>query len=74
MGMFEDYRFWGFIISNVITITCFLTIKLNDFRHLTKDVEKIFSKLDLLDNKFDKIDKTVAILETKTEQLEKSKK
>ena len=54
------------LINVLLTTGGFLLIKFNDFKHLTKDVEKLSKKVDFIDREVGHARQDIAILKEKT--------
>lgn len=67
--MFTDWKFYAFIVTNLLTISGVMLLKFNDFAHLTKSVKANAKKLDALDEKVDGINIEVAVLKEKTKVI-----
>ena len=77
MNIFQDWKFWLFIIAIIniiVTSVSFINIKFNDLKHLAIDVGKLFTKVDKIESKVNKIDKANAVQKQRIDDLEKSTK
>lgn len=61
-----DWKFLAFCINGAITITCFLTIKYNDFRHVQKGLKNLEQKVENQSQIIAHIETDVAVLKERT--------
>lgn len=66
------YLFLMQVVTTIVTVVSFLTIKFNDLRHLGKDVSEIQTELKAINRKVNHIDKTLAVQTQRIDVLEKT--
>ena len=69
MELLQDWKFYAFLIQGFITMVCFAIIKFNDFKHLSKEVNKLSIKIDSIDKKLDKHEVDIDVLKEKSKDI-----